>query len=264
MRTPTSRSRTVRLTSLLAAPFIVGLVLGGCATSAAVPPTAAVSAGQPGVESVGRVTGGSARAPFDGLVGVVSNGTDVVAYVCDDQTRVGERFAGVLDPAGRAALRSEGGAALALTVTGTGAEGTFTAAGDTAPIAFTTTAATGEAGVYLADGETDGTVWGAGWVVLADGTQEGAAKENGEPRTVAPLRSQVREPVTRTVPPRTSAPTAAPTTSPSPAPTTAPAETTRVTDVQGTVDDPRQVTRLRSEALTEEVFCAHFPARCTS
>ncbi len=255
MRTPTSTSRTVRLTALLAAPLTVGLVLGGCSTAPDARPvpaaSAATSTGSTDAGSVGRLTGGS----FDGLVGVVSNGTDVVAYVCDGDTGAGERFAGTLDAAGRAELRSEGGAVLALTVAGTGAGGSFIPAGQTTPIAFTTTAATGDAGVYLADGETDGVRWGAGWVVLADGTQEGAARENGEARKVAPVgeRSEVRSRGNRT----------APTTAPA-SPTAAPTRPKPVPELSRKIDAVRQAKRVSSRSLTAEEICARVPTRCTT
>jgi hypothetical protein len=124
-------------------------------------------AGPPGtLDSVGKVDGTTA------LVAVLASGDAVEAYVCDGDTDTGERFSGSLRD-GRALLRSPGGAQLDLALTGTGASGTFTAAGATSAHPFRTEPSTGPAGWYAARATAaDGPAAG-NWVVLADGTQTG-------------------------------------------------------------------------------------------
>ncbi|MDN5932501.1 MAG: hypothetical protein L0I24_15785 [Pseudonocardia sp.] len=220
---------------------LVAVVLTGCGAAtppttpaAAVPDPAAAVASVSGVESVGRVAGTGA------LVAVVTDGDRVVAYVCDGPAGLGERFFGTLD-GDRAVLRSDGGAELDLTVARGGASGSFTAAGGT-PTAFTTTAVSGDAGLFLADGIVDGEVLGAGWIVLADGTQTGTETRNRrESRSAPRLEGKAIEIARGTRPPTT---------------TTAPPK-----DADGQVR-PARARLIDRTALAGARLCAADPARC--
>ncbi len=156
----------------LAASAIASAVLiafaGAACTSAADPGPAG-----PEVDSVGRVDGSNA------LIALVADGDQVVAYVCDGDIALGERFRGTLVD-GRGELRSAGGATLVVALSGEAATGTFTPVGGT-PAAFTTTAATADAGLYFADGRSATGPYAVGWVVLADGTQNGVAAIGEKP-----------------------------------------------------------------------------------
>ncbi|MBW0093391.1 hypothetical protein I4I73_29515 [Pseudonocardia sp. KRD-184] len=226
---------------------LVAVVLTGCGAAtppttspAAVPNPAAVpgpaaTASVSGVESVGRVTG------TDTLVAVVTDGARVVAYVCDGPAGLGERFFGTLD-GDRAVLRSERGAELGLTVADGGAAGSFTAAGGT-PAAFTTTAVSRDAGLFFADGIVDGQVYGAGWIVLADGTQTGTETRNRRESRLAPrLERKAVEIVGRTRPPTTTAASRP--------------------DTGGGRENPARARLIDRTALAGARLCATDPARC--
>jgi hypothetical protein len=154
--------------------------------------TACTSAADPGpavpeVDSVGRVDGSNA------LIALVADGDQVVAYVCDGDIALGERFRGTLVD-GRGELRSAGGATLVVALSGEAATGTFTPVGGT-PAAFTTTAATADAGLYFADGRSATGPYAVGWVVLADGTQNGTAAVGARPavKSAAPRLTLKRD-----------------------------------------------------------------------
>jgi hypothetical protein len=235
--------RTALRTTVL---LTFGVALAGCSTTAAAEaPPAVVRVADVETGSVGRLSAPS------GLVGVVANGSEVVAYVCDGELGIGERFAGTLDPTGRAELTSATGAVLTVTIAGTEAEGTFRPTAGAAPIAFTTTAATGEAGVYLADGMAEGVRWGAGWVVLSDGTQDGSARENGVTKTVPAVTTGPAKTVPRTVQKITPAPTT-PTAKPKPKPDR---EELRK-------DAAGRAKRITVGSLDPTVVCVRLPSRC--
>ncbi|HXV93055.1 MAG TPA: hypothetical protein VD813_07140 [Pseudonocardia sp.] len=230
----------------LVAPVVLAAALSGCAgppdpgpPAAAVAEPAAAAYGRT-VESVGRVSG------TDALVGVVVQGDEVVAYVCDGPAALGERFFGTLD-GDRAVLTSAGGARLELTLSGATATGTFTPAGGE-PAPFTAEPGGAGAGVYFADGIERGAAVHAGWIVLPDGTQTGTLTRAGQKTTapaVDPKRVRSRRP----------APAPAPTTTTAAAPTADPglkrveAEPARLRRV---ADDPAIVARL----------CSTRPDRC--
>jgi hypothetical protein len=204
-RRPASAARLI-----LMVPLVAAAALTGCTTAPAPPSTPAAAVSAPaaavptaGLESVGRLSG------TDALVAVVSDGDEVVAYVCDGPAALGERFFGILD-GGRAVLRSDGGAELDLTVVDGTATGTFTAAGGI-PVAFTTAPTTGDAGLYFADGIEDGRVYGAGWIVLADGTQTGTETRDRRSRRTAPKLDRDRLEKIRVTRPPTSSAAAQPT-----------------------------------------------------
>lgn len=213
---PAGRRPAIAARLILMAPLVAAAALTGCTTAPASPSAPAAAVSTPaavvptaGLESVGRLSG------TDALVAVVSDGDEVVAYVCDGPAALGERFFGTLD-GGRAVLRSTGGAELDLTVVEGTATGTFTAAGGT-PVAFTTAPATGDAGLYFADGIEDGVVYGAGWIVLADGTQTGTETRDHRDRRTAPVLDRERVEIVRGTRPPTSSAAAKPTKPRSPA-----------------------------------------------
>ncbi len=151
----------------LASAVVIAFAGAACTAASAADPVPAV----PQVDSVGRVDGSNA------LIALVADADEVVAYVCDGEIALGERFRGTLVD-GRGELRSAGGATLVVALSGDAASGTFTPVGGT-PLAFTTTAAKADAGLYFADGQTAAGPYAAGWVVLADGTQTGTAAAVG-------------------------------------------------------------------------------------
>jgi hypothetical protein len=106
----------------------------------------------------------------DAFIGLVVNGANVMAYVCDSRT-VSEWFSGQLQ-AGQLELLSRGGARLSGTVTGNSVIGSFTAA-DSAPLAYVAQTAVLPAGLYRAEAEAGGDKYVGGWIVLADGRQQG-------------------------------------------------------------------------------------------
>jgi hypothetical protein len=138
------------------------VVLGTVACSAA---PAAIA-----LDNVGKIDGSTA------LVAVVAADDKLIAYVCDGDAALGERFAGTA-AGGHADLRSSSGAQLVVDLTADAAEGTFTAAHG-APQHFTTVATTSdEAGYFVAEGVSPAAgQFSAGWVELNDGTQTGVSR----------------------------------------------------------------------------------------
>ncbi|MDN5861426.1 MAG: hypothetical protein L0H84_22720, partial [Pseudonocardia sp.] len=117
----------------------------------------------------------------------------------------------------------------------------FTAAGGT-PTAFTTTAVSGAAGLFFADGIVDGEVYGAGWIVLADGSQTGTeTRDRRESRLAPRLERKVIENIGDKRPPTT---------------TTAPPS-----DADGQVR-PARARLIDRTALAGARLCAADPARC--
>jgi hypothetical protein len=162
------------------ATFTVASVALGAISCAAGPAPMAL-------DTVGRVDGSAA------LVAVIAKEDQVLAYVCDGDTGVGERFAGTMT-GGHAELRSPGGALLSVDLRPGAAEGTFTADG-AAPAHFVTTAATDdEAGYFTAEGPSIGDGFSAGWVELGDGTQTGVQSDGGGHKHRAPRLHHHRKP----------------------------------------------------------------------
>jgi hypothetical protein len=130
---------------------------------------------------------GSFVGEIDGttaLVGLVSDGSRVRAYICDSQT-IATWFSGTLRD-GQAKLRSrDGRQTLALSVDGNHAQGTLTIAGE--EHTFSADQAEGKAGIYRAGGNTpDGQRLQADWIMLADGTQRGAFQADADQNGVVP------------------------------------------------------------------------------
>lgn len=226
------------------AAFATVTVLGGCAEAGEESvgpggaPTAAATVAPEAVEVVGRIPGTGA------LVAVVAAGDEVVAYVCNGDT-LGERFFGTRN-GDRAVLRAGDGSTVALTFVGGAVSGRFTRSGGDVPVSFTTEPATGDAGLYLADGVVDGHTYGAGWIVLGDGTQTGTAVRDGETRTAPRLvRGAPRKPP----------------------PTTTATKPTRVTEAPagGLPPDLRERAR-KIEPVSSDVrlarLCSADPKRC--
>jgi hypothetical protein len=240
---PAGRRHASAARLILMVPLVAAAALTGCTTAPAPPSTPAAAVSAPatavptaGLESVGRLPG------TDALVAVVSDGHEVVAYVCDGPAALGERFFGTLE-GGRAALRSAGGAELDVSVVDGTATGTFTAAAAGAtPVAFTTAPATGEAGLYFADGIVDGGVYGAGWIVLADGAQTGTETRDRRARRTAPKLDPDRLEKIRVTRPPTSSAAAQPT------------KPRRTADVRVRVIN-------RADVVTARL-CSSDPARC--
>lgn len=109
------------------------------------------------------------------FVAVVAGKANVVAYVCDGRHGLAELFTGRRsDGGGRVALDNRHGARLTATVTATRVTGTFAPAGK-GFLRFEATPAHRPAGFYRARGRVGRASATAGWVVLPDGTQRGAA-----------------------------------------------------------------------------------------
>ena len=117
--------------------------------------------GGPSVVSVGRV------ADSDAFAAVVSNGGQIVAYVCDSKDLTAA-FRGEQD--GDKFDLESGGGRLQGELSDGGASGTFTSA-EGKKYDFSTEKASGEAGFYAG---RDGDKTWAGWIVLADGQQRGS------------------------------------------------------------------------------------------
>jgi hypothetical protein len=96
----------------------------------------------------------------------------VTVYLCD-----GEEFSqwltGEVDAEGRALLEEEMGAKVALAIEDDGEASGLVQVPGREIESFTTTAATGEAGLYRAEETFDGEKRVAGWIVLNDGRQKG-------------------------------------------------------------------------------------------
>ncbi|MCI0397049.1 MAG: hypothetical protein L0322_19195 [Chloroflexi bacterium] len=124
--------------------------------------------------------GGAAEFPAGSFVGRVDGSelfvaitTDeegnVLAYACDNQADSWFRGTVAGDTID---LTSQDGARLQATLGEETASGTFTPAGGQ-PLTFNATPATGNAGLYRAEGQADGDDHVAGWIVLANGEQRG-------------------------------------------------------------------------------------------
>ena len=162
-----------RVMALLAACLLSGGRTGTVPTRVLAGPAHSVPSGV----FVGRV------ADTDAFVAVVMKERDVVAYVCDGSeagVSLWGWFAGELVD-DHTTLVSTTGMALLLDGSGatpTGAVIPTHSKGGT-PLAFTTEPATGNAGLWRAQGIVDDIPVLAGWVVLNDGQQRGALVARG-------------------------------------------------------------------------------------
>jgi hypothetical protein len=140
---------------------------------------------QPTVEnSVGRV-GGS-----DAFIGVVHNGSQVIAYVCDSLFYA-EWFRGDLIEAsgdrGLLEMSSASGAKLSIETSSleasAGLEGSTPRGILETPsgvnLDFSTVASTDNSGLFRSDKMVDGRTFTGGWIVLPDGSVRGALVERG-------------------------------------------------------------------------------------
>jgi hypothetical protein len=139
-------------------------------------------AGQPdsGVRTfVGRVKSSEA------LIGIVANGDQLRAYVCDSATTA-EWFRGKAE-AGGPELASAGGLRLAARIEPDAARGVVTFQAGTT-LEFEAIPATGQAGLYRFEETLQAISYVSGWIVLADGTQAGATTSGGQIVATSPLR----------------------------------------------------------------------------
>ena len=186
----------------------------------------------------------SARAVFTGeipgssaFMGLVKDGENVLAYVCDSDS-ISRWFRGKVDTAGVFNLVHPSGDTLSGTLIGDKVKAAVAIAGKTLPVdAFVSQ---GKAGLYRAQQKLDGVERVAGWIVLSDGRQRGAVQQTGVVPAVT--AAPVLDPAAGTAgtfqaaigdatPPTTTAP-------PVPAPTNAPAPTTPVATAPGATTTP--------------------------
>jgi hypothetical protein len=113
-------------------------------------------------------------AASQAFVAVVAGKANVVAYVCDGRHGIAELFTGPRSD-GRVVLRNRHGARLTATVAAKHVTGTFAPAAGASSLSFEATPARRPGGFYRARGRVGGASTTAGWIVLPDGTQRGAA-----------------------------------------------------------------------------------------
>ena len=140
--------------------LMVGLVLAACAGA---PPTAQQPTGDLVAIWAGKVEG------TDAFIGIVSNGKDVMAYVCDGKT-ISQWFQGQVN--GDKLDLSAGNAKLQTQLTRDTTSGSVTLANG--QFKFTATRTTGDAGLYRSDETINNEKWVGGWIVLNDGQLRGA------------------------------------------------------------------------------------------
>lgn len=153
------------LTPLTALALLVAAIAGGGAfptRGVLAAPDLSAAAATSGI-FVGRVQDSNA------LIGLVTNGDRVVAYVCDNVEA--DWFRGqVVD--GRAVLTAAGGAQLTIDVSAATPSGTLHLQ-DGRGLSFTTEVADGMAGLYRAEATVGGAPLVGGWIVLSDGDGRG-------------------------------------------------------------------------------------------
>jgi hypothetical protein len=161
---------TPRITRVLAAVTLAGLVVGGAAVNAAAAPT------KPKPVSgtfVGTVSGTDA---YVAVVAAKTKGTGkraVLAYVCDSQ-QLADWFTAKVT-GNHATLKARNGDRLTVDLAGGGASGILRLANGTRD-RYSAAAGPRPAGLYQAFTTTSGTKYLGGWIALADGTQRGAIK----------------------------------------------------------------------------------------
>jgi hypothetical protein len=142
------------------------VALGGCGSSS----SSTTAQSTPTGDFAGKLAGGQA------FVAVIAGKANVVAYVCDGRHGIAELFTGQRSGGSRrVVLRNRHGAQLTATVAATSVTGTFAPAGNASPVKFAATPAHRPAGFYRARGRAGRASATAGWVVLPDGAQRGAA-----------------------------------------------------------------------------------------
>ena len=123
---------------------------------------------------------GSWTGTVDGsgaFIAIASNGTEVMAYVCDGST-ISQWFKGTagvdaVDLASGKVDLSKGDARLQANLASDQASGSLTLA-DGTTYNFLAPRAAGDAGLYRLEESRDGDDWVGGWVVLNDGNLRGA------------------------------------------------------------------------------------------
>lgn len=153
----------------------VGLILAACGSK---PASTGIASGW-----TGKVDG------TDAYIALVTNGTELMAYVCDSQT-VAEWFHGKvgedkLDLVAGTANLTNGHATLVATLTQAAATGTVTLA-DGQTHSFTAGKSTGDGGLYRLEETQNGDKLVSGWVVLNDGELRGG-EINFNANTFQPL-----------------------------------------------------------------------------
>ncbi|HNC09053.1 MAG TPA: hypothetical protein PLX14_10140 [Anaerolineales bacterium] len=117
---------------------------------------------------VGRVDG------TDAFIAIASNGSEVLAYICDGQTITqwlhGDAGDKVDLDTGNIDISADGNSLLAA-LTVDSASGSITYNGQT--YTFTAERAAGDAGLYRSEETINGENWVGGWVVLNDGQLRG-------------------------------------------------------------------------------------------
>jgi hypothetical protein len=121
-------------------------------------------------------------------IAMTQGGTVAVVYVTDGRTHADWFRAVVVLPTGQIPshtleLRAKSGASLSLeTATGAGPRGIYRTP-EGAPHPFTTTLATGDAGIYRGVARTGERTLVAGWIVAGDGAITGALLQQADPQT---------------------------------------------------------------------------------
>ncbi|HET9909198.1 MAG TPA: hypothetical protein VFQ23_21290 [Anaerolineales bacterium] len=110
----------------------------------------------------------------DAFIGLVSDGINIRAYVCDgttDSVNISAWFQGDVSD-GSFALASEGGLSLTGQITESGVDGTVGFV-DSTQHSFSATSATEPAGLYRLEETVDGNTTVSGWIILPNGEYRG-------------------------------------------------------------------------------------------
>ncbi len=114
------------------------------------------------------------------FLGLVKEGENVLAYVCDSE-KISRWFRGKVDASGAFSLVHPSGDTLTGKLVGDAVTASVTLAN--AKFAVKAAPATGDSGLFRAQDQIDGVDRLAGWIVLPDGRQKGAVQQGG---TIAP------------------------------------------------------------------------------
>lgn len=220
MRRLRREARLVRSSAI-----VIGVVLlagacsggdGGASGGGSSPPGSGRAPGQPEI-----IVGDAASAPVVGAVGswagtiadtnafvaVVSDGRQVMAYVCDSN-EVGQWFRADLTGNEVTAFNAEGWA-LQLRLDAKAVTGSVSTPDDES-VAFDLPATSGEASLYRAREELEDSTLLAGWIVLPDGQQRGSLTISSRTRTApgasAPITPAPVAPIIKPAPPIAPAP----------------------------------------------------------
>jgi hypothetical protein len=112
---------------------------------------------------------------------------DVTVYLCDRE-EIGGSLTGEVGTE-TTALEVED-ASVELSLADDAVSGAVTV-GDGQPQPFTADEASGDAGLYMAEATFDDTDYWAGWVVLPDGSQRGALREDDEQQDITYLANKI-------------------------------------------------------------------------